>query len=190
MTVLFSTLFALLTVVAFLITVGAVALARRPGAAIPGGHIVAVMATVTGTATLGSIYLSEVAGYVPCELCWVQRIFAYSLATITTTAVLRRRHDVIGYTVPLAAMGLATSIWHVIVQRLPAAGATCDPTNPCSAIWIERFGFITIPVMAGAAFLVVLALAWLHHRRGVGAVSHDGASEVVSPPSPSEMSTT
>lgn len=131
---------------------------RRPGVA------VGVAASVTGFATLGSLYLSEVAGYVPCELCWVQRIFMYSLAVITTTGAIRRRGDVFAYATPLAVLGILTSVWHVIVQRLPAAGATCDPNNPCSAIWVERLGFITIPVMAGTAFAVVIALALVIRR--------------------------
>ncbi len=162
MTLLMTWLFAVLTLCTW---VGIVGVLVHPGlraAARP--HAVEIASAVTGTATVGSLYLSEVAGYVPCELCWVQRILMYPLAVITLVALLRRRTDVWAYAVPLIVMGLATSIWHVIVQRLPAAGATCDPTNPCSAIWIERFGVITIPVMAGSAFLVALTAAWLGRR--------------------------
>lgn len=159
MTVLLTWLFALLTV---LVWVGAVALVANPRLReVLQPHVASgAAATVMGTATLGSLYLSEVANFIPCELCWVQRIFAYSLAVILTVAVIKKRDDVWTYAVPLAVLGIATSVWHIIVQRLPAAGATCDPNNPCSAMWIERFGFITIPVMAGTAFLAVLVLAW------------------------------
>ncbi|HUG83090.1 MAG TPA: hypothetical protein VMM13_00925, partial [Euzebya sp.] len=74
--------------------------------------------------------------------------------------LLRRRAEALTHCVALAVLGLATSLWHIAVQRIPEAGSTCDPLNPCSAIYVERFGFITIPVMAGSAFAVVLALAW------------------------------
>lgn len=158
MTALLTWVFALLAITAI---AGAAALllsdrARR--AAAP--HLVGAASAVTGTATLGSLYLSEVAGYPPCELCWVQRIAMYPLAVITAVALLRRRRDVWGYAVPLAAIGLATSAYHAVLQRLPAVGSSCDPLNPCSAIWVERFGVFTIPVMAGAGFLFVLAAAW------------------------------
>lgn len=157
MTLILTTAFAALAVVAAATAVALVASAAARRALAP--HAVAAASAVTGTMTLGSLYLSEVAGYVPCELCWVQRIFAYSLATTTTVALLRRRADVMWHATSLAALGLATSLWHVVVQRIPAAGGTCDPTNPCSAIYVERFGFITIPTMAAAGFALVLALA-------------------------------
>lgn len=163
MTLALTVLFACLTVMVWLAAAAIVLVPDLRDRARP--HLIGAASAVTGTATLGSLYLSEVAGYVPCELCWAQRIFAYPLAVITTVALFRRRHDVWIYATPLAGIGLVISIWHVIVQRLPAAGGTCDPTNPCSAIYVERFGFITIPVMAGTAFLAVLVLAWLARTR-------------------------
>ena len=43
----------------------------------------AYLAFVTAlTAMLGSLYYSEMAGFVPCTLCWYQRIFMYPLAVI------------------------------------------------------------------------------------------------------------
>lgn len=169
MTLLLTTVFALLTLVAA--TVAIIVLVPSSARDVVRPHAVALGSAITGTATLGSLYLSEVAGYVPCELCWVQRIFMYSLAVILGVAVLRRRADVWAYAAPLAAAGAATSTWHVIVQRLPAAQGSCDPNNPCSAILIERFGFITIPTMAGVAFLSVLALAWASRERRAAEVN-------------------
>ncbi|WP_370325227.1 disulfide bond formation protein B [Euzebya sp.] len=160
MTLALTTLFALLALVA---VVGAVALVvSAPFRAWMRPHAVGATAAISGTATVGSLYLSEIAGYVPCELCWWQRIFMYSTAVISTTALLRRRTDALAYTLPLALFGVVTSIWHVIIQRLPAdtSAQFCDPNNPCSAIWVERFGFITIPTMAGAGFIAIIALAW------------------------------
>ena len=43
-----------------------------------GSRVVAQRAPLTlavaGVATLGSLYFSESAGYLPCRLCWFQRI--------------------------------------------------------------------------------------------------------------------
>jgi hypothetical protein len=162
MTLLLTTAFALLAVLTWVAAVALVSSDRVRRAAAP--HLVGVVSAVTGVATMGSLYLSEVAGYIPCDLCWVQRIAMYPLAVISGVALLRRRTDLWAYAVPLAAIGLATSAWHVVVERVPAAGASCDVTNPCSAIWVERFGFITIPVMAGSGFLFVLVAAWAASR--------------------------
>lgn len=169
MTLALTILFGFLTVVVWLGVVAVVLMPAVRDRARP--HLIGAASAVTGTAAMGSLYLSEVAGYVPCELCWAQRIFAYPLAVITTVALIRRRRDVWTYAAPVAAIGLVISIWHVIVQRLPAAGGSCDPANPCSAIYVERFGFITIPVMSGTAFLAVLVLAWVAHQHDAAFVT-------------------
>ena len=41
-------------------------------------------------ATLGSLYFSELAKFVPCHLCWYQRIAMYPMAVILLVAALRR----------------------------------------------------------------------------------------------------
>ena len=38
----------------------------------------------------GSLYFSEVANYVPCRLCWFQRIAMYPLAVILLIAASAR----------------------------------------------------------------------------------------------------
>ncbi|HEY7762066.1 MAG TPA: disulfide bond formation protein B, partial [Actinomycetota bacterium] len=85
-----ATLFALFTVAADVAVVGIalIAVIDRDGSR---GMRPAVIETlgpsalwlaflVALTATLGSLYLSEVAHFVPCELCWYQRIAMYPLA--------------------------------------------------------------------------------------------------------------
>ncbi len=37
---------------------------------------------VSLTATLGSLYFSEIRKFIPCELCWYQRIMMYPLVLI------------------------------------------------------------------------------------------------------------
>jgi hypothetical protein len=41
---------------------------------------------VAAVATGGSLFSSEIAGYVPCELCWYQRICMYPLSLLTLFA--------------------------------------------------------------------------------------------------------
>ena len=40
-------------------------------------------------ATLGSLYFSEVRGFVPCVLCWFQRIAMYPLVIVLGVAAFR-----------------------------------------------------------------------------------------------------
>ena len=51
-------------------------------------------------ATLGSLYFSEVKGFIPCDLCWYQRIFMYPLAVILGIAVYRGDKSAAWYALP------------------------------------------------------------------------------------------
>ena len=111
------------------------------------------------TATTGSLYFSEAAGLEPCTLCWYQRIAMYPLALILGIAAWRGDWGIRRYVAPLAAIGAVVAAYHVILQRVPGLpSAGCSLTAPCSAIDLERFGFVTIPVMALAAFAAILTV--------------------------------
>lgn len=114
---------------------------------------------VAGTATAGSLYLSEVAGFTPCRLCWYQRGLMYPLALLLGFAAWRGWSNVRRIAIPLAAVGATISVYHLVVERYPELEtATCDPDNPCSIIWFEHFNYLTIPGMALSGFLAVIAL--------------------------------
>jgi disulfide bond formation protein DsbB len=115
---------------------------------------------VAGVATTGSLYLSEGAHFVPCRLCWYQRIAMYPLAVILAVAVIRRRRDASVYVVPVASIGAAISIYHIAVERFPGLESNniCETANPCTLIWTDRFGFQTIPTMALTAFALIIAV--------------------------------
>ena len=121
-------------------------------------HRVLAGALVAGAAMAGSLWFSEVAGYVPCTLCWYQRIAMYSLAIIGVVAVIRKERPT-AYIVTLASIGLLVSIYHYLLERFPSLDAgACSTTLPCEYIWFERFGFITLPFMALTGFLAILTL--------------------------------
>jgi disulfide bond formation protein DsbB len=115
---------------------------------------------VATVATLGSLYLSEVAHLPPCRLCWYQRIAMYPLVVVLGIGWLRRDAGARLPGLVLAGLGLAVNLWHVAVEIRPSLeGSGCDPANPCSIRWVEQLGFWTIPRMATVAFsLVILGL--------------------------------
>jgi disulfide bond formation protein DsbB len=113
-------------------------------------------ASVATAATLGSLYYSEIANFPPCHLCWYQRICMYPLALILGIAAARRDRSVRWYALPLVVTGAAISTWHILVEHFPSlASGACDPTNPCSIVWVEKFGYLTIPAMALSGFVVL-----------------------------------
>ncbi len=114
---------------------------------------------VAALATAGSLYLSDGVGLEPCKLCWLQRIAMYPLVIVLGVAWLRRDRQVWKTAVPLASIGALISAYHVLIQWRPALEVTeCSASAPCSLRYFLVYGFVSIPVMAGAAFLLILAL--------------------------------
>jgi disulfide bond formation protein DsbB len=97
-----------------------------------------------------------VAHFVPCRLCWYQRIAMYPLVPMLGLAALRADDSVRRYALVLAAIGAPISAWHILVERFPnLESGACDPANPCSLIWVNTFGYLTIPTMALSAFCLI-----------------------------------
>lgn len=114
---------------------------------------------VSVVATGGSLYLSEVAHFLPCKLCWYQRIAMYPLTIILGSALVRGRRDVHWYVVPVAAVGAVIASYHVLLERFPRLESSiCEVSNPCTLIWTRRFGYQTIPTMALTAFLMIIVV--------------------------------
>jgi disulfide bond formation protein DsbB len=116
-------------------------------------------AAIAITAMVGSLYYSEVAGFPPCRFCWFQRIAMYPLAVILPIAAARRDVAVRIYAIPLAAIGAALSTYHVLIERYPQLETgSCDPSNPCSLVWVRQWGYLTIPTMALSGFLAIIVV--------------------------------
>lgn len=134
-----------------------------------GGWALALAAAIAVVATAGSLWFSEVANLPPCRLCWFQRIAMYPLALILTIAAIRRDRRIAWYAAPIALLGLGTSIYHYLVEWYPSWETSCDPANPCSLLWFgRRFGYLTLPSMAGTGFAGVLLLVLFAYTRTDG----------------------
>ncbi|MCM3782206.1 disulfide oxidoreductase [Neobacillus mesonae] len=115
-------------------------------------------------ATFGSLYFSEIKGYTPCDLCWYQRIFMYPLTIILAIACYHRDSKVTRYVLPLSIIGGSISLFHILYQRFHTffedhSIVACGPT-PCATNYFVWLGFITIPVMAFVAFILITLLLW------------------------------
>jgi disulfide bond formation protein DsbB/cytochrome c5 len=116
---------------------------------------------VAWVATLGSLYFSEVAGYVPCTLCWYQRILMYPLSLVLAVGLIRRDENLPFYVLPLSFLGLGFATYHYLLEKTDLFGTStvCQMGVSCVIPWINWFGFITIPFLALVAFLMITVLS-------------------------------
>ena len=126
-------------------------------------HIFAFIIVLT--ATLGSLFYSEIAGYTPCKLCWLQRIFMYPLVIILGTALIRKASNIAYYVIPLSVIGGAISVFHYVIQRMEYVTSCAAEGVSCTSKYIFHFGYITIPMMALTAFILVILFTYIWKRR-------------------------
>ena len=115
---------------------------------------------VAAVTTAGSLYYSKVQGYVPCELCWYQRIVLYPFSVILAIAAWRRDSSIRIYAIPVLCIGVVISMYHSWIQWFPPASGTsfCTTDTPCTLKYVDEFGFVTLPFMALSAAAVIIAL--------------------------------
>lgn len=118
------------------------------------------------TATLGSLFYSEVMGYEPCKLCWLQRIFMYPMVILFGIALIKNDRKIADYTIVLSIIGAFIALHHYIVQ-MTNYSATCgiNSQTPCTVKYTFTYGYITIPMMALTAFVLIIILMYLIKRK-------------------------
>jgi disulfide bond formation protein DsbB len=140
---------------------------RGPGDRLRGaleGYELWLVFLVASIATGGSLFFSEIAGFVPCELCWFQRICMYPLSIVTLLAALANDRRVARYLLPLPFVGACVSVYHLLVENgVVEQAKACLLSAPggCATKWIEEFGYVTIPVLALTGFSLSFAFLLL-----------------------------
>lgn len=111
-------------------------------------------------ATLGSLFFSEIMNFIPCSLCWYQRIFMYPLVFLFVINLLFPDNKIFKYAFPLVLVGWVISIYHnlLMFKIIPEKLSPCVQGVPCSVDYINWLGFITIPLLSFFAYTIILIL--------------------------------
>ena len=110
---------------------------------------------VSSSATLGSLFLSEIVSFVPCTLCWWQRIFMYPQAIISLIALMRNDKKAVYYILPLSIIGAGIAAYHYIMQLFPNLLECSEEVAKCSTIQFAELGYITIPLISLTTFMLI-----------------------------------
>src|SRR3990167_5723886 len=62
-------------------------------------------------ASLFSLVYSEIIGFVPCYLCWYQRVFMMPLPFIFGVAIWAKDRKIVKYVLPLLSVGFVISVY-------------------------------------------------------------------------------
>ncbi len=128
-----------------------------------GSRYVALLAACLATA--GSLFFSEVFGWIPCTLCWYQRIAMYPLSVLLVVGILRRDAGLPLLVLPLSVSGASISLYHYLLIKTDwFPPPPCRAGVPCTVDYIDLFGFINIPFLALTAFLIItlmLVISWI-----------------------------
>ena len=114
----------------------------------------------------GSLFYSQVAGFKPCLLCWIQRAFLYTEAVILFVAMIARKDEfrrkygefIRRTTLLLSIIGAPIAAYHVYLQ-LSGANALipCSAIGPgCEFVYFIEYGYVTIPTMSLTAFALLI----------------------------------
>lgn len=130
-----------------------------------------IMITSIGSVATTLLY-SEVFGFVPCSLCWLQRVALYSQALMGLVAFAMRDTKYFPvYGIVLSIFGFIVAVYQYIYQMLPAdllesglVPCLADGSVDCSKKVIEVFGFVTFPFLSAILFAFLIIL-FLHLRR-------------------------
>lgn len=132
-----------------------------------------LLATTLGSVAITLLY-SEYYGFVPCSLCWLQRIALYPQALFVLMAI-RTKESVYFplYSLGLSVFGLLVALYHYVYQMIPKGESTAgimpclaDGTADCATKVIEEFGFMTFPLLSAITFTFLIVI-YLNLRRTV-----------------------
>ncbi|HTZ06780.1 MAG TPA: disulfide bond formation protein B [Gaiellaceae bacterium] len=123
---------------------------------------------VAAIATGGSLFLSQVAGFIPCEMCWFQRICMYPLSILTLFAAVHGDNRFARYLLPFPIVGACLSIYHLLIEnQVIAEPSACKIGGAgCAVKWINYFGYMTIPTLTLTAFVLLIGFLALAAAEG------------------------
>jgi disulfide bond formation protein DsbB len=82
----------------------------------------------------------------------------------------------------LAGVGAVIAGYHYLIQHVPSLSTgACSTTVPCSAPWVWKFDFVSIPFMALVAFVAIIVLFAADRAERAATTSLESQTPITSP---------
>ena len=112
-----------------------------------------------------SLFYSNIVGFPPCELCWIQRIFLYPQLILFSMELYKRDRSIIDFSIVFAIFGSLVSLYHIYIENGGSSSLGCAALTPsnvnqvsCAIRYIYEFGYITMPIMALTLSLFIISI--------------------------------
>lgn len=118
-----------------------------------------------------SLFYSEYLGFIPCSLCWLQRIALYPQALFAVMAFKTKESLYFPtYNIGLSVAGFAVAMYQYLYQMVPQEVSSgvmpclADGSGDCALKVIDTFGFVTFPLLSAITF-AFLIVAYLNLKK-------------------------
>ena len=129
-------------------------------------HYLTLGFIISLTASLFSLVYSEIVGWVPCYLCWYQRIFMFPLPLIFGVAVWAKDRKIVKYVLPLLSIGAVFSVYQNFYYYFGGGSSLpCDASGiSCYKTLISAFGgYISFPMLSLSGYIALLTIVLVAH---------------------------
>jgi disulfide bond formation protein DsbB len=130
------------------------------------GLAIVFFASLIGT--ILTLVYSEIFGFIPCGLCWLQRVFLYPMVILSAVALWKKDFGIAVYLMWLSVFGAIVGLYQHYLQMggselitCPTAGVGAD----CAKRIVFEFGYITFPLMAVTLFAFIFVTMMIIHFR-------------------------
>lgn len=115
-----------------------------------------IVATASVVMTL--VY-SDVFGFVPCSLCWLQRVFLYPQVFLLATSIFYKEKIAARYGILLSVPGMIIALYQHYLQMGGSAFVACPVSGgDCAKRFLFEFGFMTFPLLSAILFLFLIVI--------------------------------
>lgn len=110
--------------------------------------------------TIMSLVYSEIFGFIPCGLCWMQRVFLYPQVILLGMALWKKDARIADYIIALSILGAIYALDQHFLQMGISSGLPCPASGDgdCAKRILFEFNYITFPLMSFTAFVWQIGL--------------------------------
>ncbi|MDE2399964.1 MAG: disulfide bond formation protein B [Patescibacteria group bacterium] len=129
-------------------------------------HFLVLSFLISFFASLFPLVYSEIIHFLPCVLCWWQRVFMFPSFFLFGIAFWTQDRKIVKYVAPLLSIGFLVSAYQNFFYYFGETTNTpCDASGvSCYQHLVSEFGgYISIPMLALTAFFALLTLLAVAH---------------------------